>query len=219
MFTAQVVLIIAAVAFVALAIAGSAQFVQIKFPELKPWSRWLLGIAGAGLFAAAFLIPSVANQSPGQAPSASPAPTAPISGSPSSPNTSTSPTQPVASGPVVQLIAPTGGTAVPQSKGFVARGTARGLGNDTIWLTDYDGGYTVDNEAAVNGNGAWSVSDSDLGNSDQSLPFNLTARIILADSHCADRLQATYNTNNDYLITLPGGCAVVGSVKVRVTTP
>jgi hypothetical protein len=69
MFTAQVVLIIAAVAFVALAIAGSAQFVQIKFPELKPWSRWLLGIAGAGLFAAAFLIPSVANQSPGQAPS------------------------------------------------------------------------------------------------------------------------------------------------------
>jgi hypothetical protein len=219
MFTAQVVLIIAAVAFVVLAIAGSGQFVQIKIPELKAWSRWLLGIAGAGLFAAAFLIPSVANQPPGQALSASSAPTAPISGLPSSASASTSPTQPVASGATVQLIAPAVGTAVPQAKGFVARGTVRSLGNDTIWLTDFDGGYTVDNEATVNGDGTWSVSDSDLGNSGQSLPFGLTARVILADSHCAARLQATYNTNNDYLTTLPGGCAVVGSVKVQVTTP
>jgi hypothetical protein len=92
------------------------------------------------------------------------------------------------------------------------------LGNN-VWLTDYDGGYTVDNEATVNGDGTWSASDSDLGDPGEALPFYLTVRVILADSQCAATLQATYNTNNDYLTSLPGGCTVVGGVTVRVMTP
>lgn len=217
MLTAQVVLIIAAVGFVALAIAGSGQFVQIKIPELKTWSRWALAIVGAGLFASAFLIPSVTGQPPGQASPTSPSPTAVIDGSPPPPSIDAPSTEP--SNPTVRLISPSKGTAVPRAKGFVTKGTVTGLGNDTIWLTDYDGGYTVDNEATVNGDGAWIAPDSDLGDSGEALPFDLALRVILADSQCAARLQATYNTDSDYLTALPGGCTVVGGVTVRVTTP
>ena len=217
MLTAQVVLIIAAVAFVALAIAGSGQFVQVKVPELKPWSRWALGIVGASLFACAFLTPSVTGQSPGQASPTSPAPIATIGGSPS-PSARSPSTEPAVSGPTVRLTVPSAGTAVPQAKGFTAEGTVSGLGNDTLWLTDYDGGYTVDNEATVNLDGTWSASDSDLGSSSEALPFSLTVRVILADTQCAATLQATSNTNSDYLTGLPGGCTVVGEVTVRVTT-
>lgn len=211
MFTAQVVLIIAAVGFVAVAIAGSGQFVQIKIPELKTWSRWALGIAGAGLFASAFLIPSVAGQSPNQ-PSAASSPSAPAG--PSSPASAARPP----SGPIVQVKSPQKGQAVPQGKGFVATGTVRQLGNDTIWLTDYDGGYTVDNQASVDQNGTWTASDSDLGNAGQPLPFVLTARVILADAQCAAKLQAAENSNSDYLTSLPGGCTVAGHIAVQVTT-
>jgi hypothetical protein len=219
MLTAQVVLIIAAVIFIAVSITGSGLFVKVKIPELKPWGRWVFGIVGAGLLASAFLIPGVASRSSGQAISPSPASTGPIDRSPSLQSTKSLPTEPVISGPIVRLIFPSNGTPVPQARGFVAQGTVSQLGNDTIWLTDYDGGYTVDNEATVNGDGAWSASDTDLGNSGESLPFYLTIRVILADSRCAATLQATSNTDSDYLTSLPGGCVVVGGVTVRVTTP
>ena len=121
--------------------------------------------------------------------------------------------------PNVRLVAPTSGTEVSQAKGFTAEGTVSGLGNDTIWLTDYNHGYTVDDEAIVNSNGTWSASDSDLGKPGEVLPFSLAVRVILADTQCAATLQATSSTNSDYLTSLPGGCTVVGEVIVRVTKP
>jgi hypothetical protein len=218
MLTTQVVLIIAGVCFVAVAITGSGLFVKVKIPELKVWSRLTLATVGAGLFASAFLIPGVASHSSDQA-SSSPALTAPINGSSSPQSPSSLPKEPVVSGPTVRLSYPTKGASVPQAKGFVAKGIVSQLGNDSLWLTDYDGGYTVDNEATVNGDGTWSASDSDLGNPGEALPFYLTVRVILADPQCAATLQATYNTNSDYLTNLPGGCTVVGGVTVHVTTP
>jgi hypothetical protein len=119
--------------------------------------------------------------------------------------------------PTVHIVAPHQGAAVSQSEGFRARGTSSDLGNDTLWLTDYDGGYTVDNEATINTGGSWTASDSDLGNTGQSLPFPLTARLILADPQCAAELEATYNSGPDYLTSLPGGCTVAGTVTVNVT--
>jgi len=219
MLTAQIVLIIAGVCFVAVAITGSGLFVKVKIPELKPWSRWTLAVLGAGFLVGAFLSPSVASHSTGQGTSSSPALTAPTSGSSSPQSASSPPKAPVIAEPTVRLIYPSKGTSVPQANGFVAKGTVSQLGNDTIWLTDYDGGYTVDNEATVNGDGTWSASDSDLGDPGEALPFSLTVRVILGDAQCAATLQATENTNSDYLTSLPGGCTVVGGVTVRVTTP
>jgi hypothetical protein len=216
MLTAQAVLIIAGVAFVAVAITGSRQFVQIKIPELEIWSRLALAIVGAGLFACAFFIPTIASQSSGQTP---PASSQPVSNGGGSPSPSISAPEPVVSGPIVRLTAPSAGASVPEAKGFTARGTVSGLGDYTLWLTDYDGGYTVDTEATVSGNGTWTAADSDLGSPGEVLPFNRTVRLIRADTSCAATLQATSNTNNDYLTSLPGGCAVVAQVTVRVTTP
>lgn len=160
---------------------------------------------------------------------ANPSTSASTSGS--SPPVSTSPTplntssasgaapMPSTNGPVVHLVSPAPRTAVSKSKGFTVRGSFSNLGNDTIWLTDYDGGYTVDSEAALATNDTWAASDSDLGNAGESLPFPLTVRLILANEHCAAKLQATYNTNGDYLPSLPGGCIIADALTVNVTTP
>lgn len=123
-------------------------------------------------------------------------------------------------GPTVSLTSPTPGTAVSRTKVFSATGTFSHLGsNDTIWLTDYDGGYAVDDEATLNTNGTWMASDSNVGNPGKSLPFALTLRVILADAECATKLQETMNSNGDYLTALPGGCTVADAVAVKVTTP
>lgn len=121
--------------------------------------------------------------------------------------------------PTIHLTSPSPGQAVPRGKGFDVKGTVSHLGNETIWLTDYDGGYTVDGQAIVNPSGTWTVSDSDLGNTGASLPFRLTIRVILADAGCTTKLQAAMSSNGDYLTSLPGGCEVAGTVAVNVTTP
>lgn len=119
----------------------------------------------------------------------------------------------------VQIISPRRGTAVSQQNGFQASGTSRDLGNDTLWLADYDGtGYTIDSEATIRTGGSWTASDSDLGNPGQALPFALTARVIVADAQCTSRMQVAMNSNQDYLTSLPGGCEVAGAVTVEVTT-
>jgi hypothetical protein len=122
-------------------------------------------------------------------------------------------------GPTVSLISPTTGTAVSRTKTFSVTGKVSHLGNETIWLTDYDSGYTVDDEATIFDNGRWAASDSDVGDPGQALPFPLTLRVILADPGCAAKLQKTMSSNGDYLTALPGGCTVADSFTVNVTTP
>jgi hypothetical protein len=120
--------------------------------------------------------------------------------------------------PSVRIISPVHGAAVSQQKGFRVSGTFRGLGNDTLWLADYDGtGYAVDSEATIKASGSWTASDSDLGNPGQLLPFPLTVRLIAADAQCARTLQAAINSNQDYLTSLPGGCEIGAAVTVNVT--
>jgi hypothetical protein len=120
--------------------------------------------------------------------------------------------------PSIQIVAPRHGVAVSQRNGFHTKGTYRDLGNDTLWLADFDGvGYTIDSPATLETNGSWTASDSDLGNPGQALPFLLTARVIVADARCATSLQAALNSSQDNLTFLPGGCEVVGAVMVDVT--
>ena len=122
-------------------------------------------------------------------------------------------------GPIVSLTSPASGAEVSRTEVFNVEGTASHLGDHTIWLTDYDGGYSVDDEATVKTNGTWIASDSQVGNPDQTLPFPLIVRVILADTQCATKLQEAMASNEDYLTELPGGCTVAGDVTVRVTTP
>jgi hypothetical protein len=119
--------------------------------------------------------------------------------------------------PSIQINSPSNGTAVSQQKGFQASGKSSDLGNDTIWLADYDGGYAVDSEATIKVGGSWTASDSSLGNPGQALPFPQTARVIVADTECANALQAAMNSTQDYLTSLPGGCEIAGAVTVEVT--
>ena len=122
-------------------------------------------------------------------------------------------------GPTVSLTSPTPGAAVSRTKTFSVTGKVSHLGNETIWLTDYDGGYAVDDEATIYDDGEWKSSDSNVGDPGQALPFRLTLRVILADADCAAKLQGTMESNGDYLTALPGGCSVAGSVTIKVATP
>jgi hypothetical protein len=123
------------------------------------------------------------------------------------------------SGPAVTLKSPAKGADVSRTKVFRVAGTSSHLGNATIWLTDYDGGYSVDDEATIYSNGTWQAFDSNVGNQGQRLPFPMTLRVILADTQCAAKLQEAMNSTGDYLTALPGGCTVAGAVTVNVTTP
>jgi len=121
--------------------------------------------------------------------------------------------------PTVNIVSPRHGYAVSQQRGFQVVGRSHGLGNETLWLTDYDGyGYAVDSEATIAVDGTWKAADSQLGDPRQHLPFALTARVIIADVQCATKLQAALNSNQDYLTGLPGGCRAAGSVTVEVTS-
>ena len=83
---------------------------------------------------------------------------------------------------------------------------------------DYDGGYTVDQEAAIAG-GRWSATDEPLGDASDHLPYSLTMVAALATPSCAKILTQTNATSNDYLEQLPAGCSLFGEVTVNVTTP
>jgi hypothetical protein len=62
--------------------------------------------------------------------------------------------------PSVHISSPRYGTAVSQEIGFQAGGTSSDLGNDTIWLADYDGsGYFIDSEATTKAGGSWTAPD------------------------------------------------------------
>ena len=121
-------------------------------------------------------------------------------------------------GPLATLKYPRDGTDVSRQEGFVARGTASSLGSYTIWILDYDGGYTVDQKAIVS-NATWSAIDRPLGSSSDRLPYNLTMVAVFADPPCAHRLMQVNSTENDYMNHLPAGCKIFSQVTVNVSKP
>jgi hypothetical protein len=120
--------------------------------------------------------------------------------------------------PSAKLLQPVDGSQVSRSHGFTASGSEASLGSETIWILDYDGGYTVDQEAAVAG-GHWSATDQPLGDSSNHLPYGLTMVATFADPTCAKKLAHLNEGNNDYTSELPAGCKLFGEVTVNVTKP
>jgi hypothetical protein len=167
-----------------------------------------------GVFCIVFSIVSYRVAASGNSANPAPSPTHPIV----TPTLSPAPDSSSFPTPVAALTSPVDGAQVSRANGFTARGTESSLGSDTIWILDYDGGYTVDQNAVVTG-GRWSASDYPLGDSSNHLPYNLTIVAALADPACATKLTKTNETNNDYLAQLPAGCAVFGQVTVDVTRP
>jgi hypothetical protein len=208
----QVVLIIAGLALVVVAILGSGDFVKVVIPSLPAWARIALAIVGAGVFALAF-IPSVLNNSPSGA-SAMPSATASTPGRGATPP----PSQAAPSSLLVTLASPPTDTDVSRSQGFIATGRARSLGTYTVWILDYDGGYTVDQEATV-ASGQWSAVDRPLGDASDHLPYYLTMRVVTANTKCATKLQQINSTKNDYTQNLPAGCTYISGTTVHVTKP
>jgi hypothetical protein len=218
MLTAQAALIIAGVAFVAVAITGSQQFVQIKIPELGLKSRWALGITGAGFFACAFVIPTVTGQSSGQTPAAS---TPQGGGSPSNsqlpvlsqPSKSASP-RPTSEEPTVIIDTPRNSTQVPES-GFTTTGTVSSLGTGVLWLFDYDQGtaYTIDEPVSVTLSGKWQASDGPFGKSDPSV----TIAIVVANRSCNNELNQLNGAGKYNVSALPAGCKVVAETTVEIS--
>jgi hypothetical protein len=132
-----------------------------------------------------------------------------------SPSTSLPPTAGQSS---ATLSYPSDGTKVSRQRGFIATGAAASLGPYTVWILDYDGGYTVDQEAKIVA-GQWSATDQPLGDSSDHLPYDLTMVVALANPHCAARLTQIGSTRNDYTQSLPDGCRIVGQVTVNVSKP
>lgn len=120
--------------------------------------------------------------------------------------------------PSATMTYPKPNAVVSKQIGFTAGGTVSALGPDSVWLTDYDGGYTVDQKAAIIGN-AWAATDQPLGDSAERLPFRLTVIAVLATPGCATALGRVAATEADYITTLPIGCAPFATVTVNVAKP
>jgi len=138
----------------------------------------------------------------------------------SNPNNTTSPTPTPATTHRMSatLTSPSDDTSVSRSQGFTASGTEAFLGSDTIWILDYNGGYTADQPAAIAG-GRWSAVDQPLGYSSNHLPYKLTMVAVFANRACAKVLTRLSNSPNDYTARLPAGCTPFGQVIVNVTRP
>jgi hypothetical protein len=210
MLTAQVILIIFGAVFFMVAMAGSGDYVQFKVPSLRTWARIIIGIAGCAMLALAFT-PLI---NTGSQPGAS----SPASSSSPSPATSATSAPPSTDTPYATLKSPTNNALVSRSQGFTATGKAAALGPSTIWILDFDGGYTVDQEAVVS-SGNWSATDKPLGDSSDHLPYFLTMRAVVANPQCAGILAAVSSTSDDYIQNLPAGCKVIGQVTVKVSQP
>jgi hypothetical protein len=120
--------------------------------------------------------------------------------------------------PIVSLSAVSPRTHVSRSHGFSVSGTAQKLGPDSVWIMDYDGGYTVDSQAVVIGS-SWSATNSNLGNAGERFPFPLTFVSVLANPSCAAILTREADSPSDYLNALPAGCTAFGKAQVIVTRP
>ncbi len=110
------------------------------------------------------------------------------------------------------------GTNVSNLNGFIARGKVSSLGPNTIWILDYDGGYTVDQQAMVVGD-KWSAVDKPLGDSTDELPFNLTMVAVIGDQGCTTKLADIVDNKDGYTEGLPVGCKTFAKVTVRVSIP
>ena len=208
--TTQVVLIIVGALLFAVAIAGSGDYVIFKVPLLGSWARIILGIAGCGIFALSFTPLNNAGIQPKAFSSMPPS-------APASPVASPTNAPPSVQTPYAVLQSPGNGALVSQSQGFIASGKAASLGPNTIWILDYDGGYTVDQEAAVYSE-TWTAVDRPLGDSSDRLPFSLTMRAVVANPHCAEILSQINSTSDDYIQNLPDGCKIIGQVTVKVSS-
>jgi len=100
----------------------------------------------------------------------------------------------------------------------VAKGTASSLGSNSVWILDYDGGYTVDSRASIT-DGRWAAIDQPLGDASNHLPYSLTMVAALANPACAAVLTRLDAGSNDYTNSLPQGCKLFGQVTVNVTRP
>jgi hypothetical protein len=194
--------------------ASLKEVIRVNVP-----AQALLVLVGAGLLSGGgYLAVTHTQTSNSSANSSSPALIVPTS---SSAELGPSPSISQAAGisqPTAALTSPSNETSVSRSKGFVATGSAANLGPNTIWILDYDGGYTVDQEGKVI-NGQWSATDQPLGDSSDHLPFNLSMVAVLANPHCAATLNTIDGTSDDYTPSLPQGCIQVGQVTVNVSKP
>jgi hypothetical protein len=118
------------------------------------------------------------------------------------------------------LTYPADGLQVSRSQGFVASGAApSGLWPDTIWVLDHGTEYIVDTEAAIRA-GKWSAPDRPLGDSSNSLPYDITMVAVLANPACTSRLSQLDRTiAGDHIPQLPPGCRQFGQVRVSVSKP
>jgi uncharacterized protein YjeT (DUF2065 family) len=96
------------------------------------------------------------------------------------------------------------------SDGFGVEGTVTGMRPDeTLWLLDYDGGYSVDMMADVAGD-TWTATDEQIGTGP------LTVVLVVATPPCADYLNSVGLSDGNYAPRLPRGCAVVARRSVMV---
>ncbi len=205
---------------IVLVLVGAALLVWGRIKGTTPARRLITGdpaalvviIIGVVCVAYAFAFTRSSSKTPVTAASPSVEVTALIS-----PTATVGSTRPAPTGPVVTMDRLPVGTVIGQKKGLIATGTATDLGTNTVWILDYDGGYTVDDEATVTGT-RWRAADLPLGDSTDPIPFTVTVKTVLANPACATALAKLNTTVTDYTKTLPAGCTVVGSITGTVTT-
>ena len=116
---------------------------------------------------------------------------------------------------VASFTAPRNGEHLRQTSGAHATGTVSGLDPTlSLWLFDYDGTYTIDQQAVVTGS-RWSATSAPLGNA-PTFPHNATMKIVVATTSCSGTLTHDDAIGNSTLNSLPPGCATRGTVTVDV---
>ncbi len=138
---------------------------------------------------------------------------------PSSAPTTTSTTSTTTTAPartVARFDKPTAGARVSERGGVIAGGpVAHLVSGESLWLLDYDGGYTVDQTALVQ-NGRWSATSAPLGVAGDALPYNLAVVLVRASPSCAAALADATNKGDSTVPALPAGCSQLDTVTVVV---
>jgi hypothetical protein len=127
-------------------------------------------------------------------------------------------TPPPAENASATLTSPAENLPVSRSNGFTAGGMITSPGSSSVWILDFDGGYTVDQRASVS-SGQWSAVDKPLGDPTDSLPFDLVMVAVLADPDCAGQLTKISDTSDDHTDQLPDGCHEFGRRTVHISRP
>lgn len=227
-YALSTVLALGGIVLIIVAIIGGSITGHFNVPVVRNFARLALAVAGVALLVLAIANNSTtsdarassAGSNGGTSSSTGASPAAGANGAVPFPTGSSTPTSLISG--IVKVTSPTGVTEISVATGLLVKGWAVNLGNDSIWLLDFDPLRRVDAYFQVNEQpipvveGDWQFIDAPIGNSSDAKGKNYYVKVLRANESCAKALRdGKKGDNGDVTFdSLPSGCAVVATLGV-----